>query len=236
MTDKVHMHPPTPGEVGWEEARPRAVTPISVTPTTAPPDGFLRKEEEIAIHGDHLPHWNQSDTYVFLTFRLSDSLPKEMQEEIKSKREIWMRAHPLPWDEETELEYHKIFTHKIEEWLDNGYGCCILRDPKASNVVLATMNHDDGIKYDLIDYVIMPNHVHASVRLIGDTKVENLMQEWKSVSSHKLRKQIGSGWCGWMEKYHDRIIRNEEHLKNVIAYIYKNYSHGGVKIGGSNRE
>ncbi len=218
------------GEIGWEEARPRAVNSSEGTVNS---DGFLRKDEKIEKHGDHPPHWNQTDTFVFLTFRLGDSLPKEKQEEINSKREIWMQTHPQPWDEETEREYHKTFSHKVEEWLDNGYGCCILKNVEAASIIEATLNHDDGKKYNLIDYVIMPNHVHTLVRLISETKIEDLMQEWKSVSSHRIKKVLGSQWCGWMEKYHDRIIRNEDHYNNVIGYIYKNYSHGGVRIGGA---
>ena len=212
------------GEISWEEARPRASQEHS---------GFLRKNDEIKIHGSKLPHWNQDDTFVFITFRLGDSLPKEKRDEWKTKREYWLKSHPMPWDSSTEKEYHKTFSHKMEEWLDNGYGCCILRKPDVLSVVLDTMKYDDGKKYDLIDYVIMPNHVHVMVKLIGDTKIETIMQAWKSVSSHKLSKQLGSDWCGWMENYFDRTIRNEEHYNNVIGYIYKNYSNGGIKIGGA---
>lgn len=152
---------------------------------------------------------------------------------MKYEREVWKANHPKPWDKVMENEYHKKFSRRVDEWVDKGYGSCILRDPEASSIMLATMKHDDGVKYELTGYVIMPNHLHALVRLIGNTKVETLMQEWKSVSSHKLRKQFGSKWCGWMENYYDRSIRDENHLKNVISYIYIYCAHGGILLGGS---
>lgn len=179
------------------------------------------------VHGTKLPHWNQDDTYVFITFRLGDSLPQDLLAQLKSERETWLSLHPQPWDKQTEHEYHRKFSHKTEEWLDNGYGSCLLKSPEASAIVLETMRHDDGRKYDLVDYVIMPNHVHALVRMIGDNKIQTLAQEWKSVSSHKLRKQFGAEWCGWMKNYYDRTIRDEAHFKNVISYIQKNYSQLG---------
>lgn len=227
------------GEISWEEVRGRTSlgggAPSHLThyneargraSSQRPLPAFLRRDE-VEVHGTKLPHWNQDDTYVFITFRLGDSLPQDLLAQLKSERETWLSLHPQPWDKQTEHEYHRKFSHKTEEWLDNGYGSCLLKSPEASAIVLETMRHDDGRKYDLVDYVIMSNHVHALVRMIGDNKIQTLAQEWKSVSSHKLRKQFGAEWCGWMKNYYDRTIRDEAHFKNVISYIQKNYNQLG---------
>lgn len=194
---------------------------------------YLRRDDTIEVHGVKLPHWNQEDIYVFLNFRLGDSLPQQKLNQLKSERNIWMLSHPQPWSQQTENEFHRKFSHRIEQWVDKGYGCCFFRNSFPTSILVATMLHDDGIKYELVAYVVMPNHVHALVRMFENIRVETLMQEWKSISSHKLKKQFGSEWCDWMENYFDRAIRDENHLNNVISYIYKNYCRGGIQIGGS---
>lgn len=199
----------------------RVVTGLDTTP-------YFDKDESIAIHGDRLPHWNQRGKYVFFTFRLADSLPKYVRDALQIELDYWDQSHPKPWDSKTELERNNICNRRIEDLCDNGYGSCVLRNPDVLRTVKDVMHHDDGVKYELIDYVIMPNHVHALLKLIEGTTVESVMGEWKSVSSHKLKKQLGNEWCGWMAKYHDRLIRNDRHFTSVLAYIHKNRSHGGL--------
>ena len=208
--------------------------PTPPTPHIFIPDsnGYLNTKEEIYMHGAKIPHWNQDDKYNFITFRLGDSIPREELKFHNSAREYWLKTHPRPWDKKAEIEYHKRFSKRIEEWSDKGLGSCILRFQEVSSIVESTMKYRDGTIYELTDYVIMPNHIHVLVKMTDDVKVESILQEWKSVSSHRIRKLLGANWCGWMKNYHDRMIRNEEHLNNVISYIYSNYIHGGVKIGG----
>ena len=192
---------------------------------------YLSWEEGIDIHGDRLPHWNQDNKYIFVTFRLSDSLPKDIQEALITEIKRWKSKHPLPWDKMTEREYYTKFSHKIEDLLDLGYGSGALRLPNVAQIIKDTLIYEDGINYELIDYVIMPNHVHVLVRLLEETQIETLTQRWKSISSHKIKKVMGNEWCGWMVKYYDRLIRDGNHFYNVLNYIQKNWSHGGVLKG-----
>ncbi len=220
-------------EADWEEARPRASVPSErASRVASSTDGFLRKYDSLLIHGSKLPHWNQDETYVFFTFRLRDSIPKSIAIQLKSELDNWLSTHPKPWDEKAATEYHNLFPNRIEELIDNGHGSCILQNPEAAEIVESVLLHDDGAKYYLCSYVIMPNHVHALVRLLEDIKIESLIQTWKSITSHKLRKRFGQSWCRWMKNYHDRTIRDETHFQNVLAYILKNYSHGGIALGG----
>ena len=45
-------------------------------------DQFLDPNDAIAKHGNRLPHWQQGTAFVFVTWRLVDSLPK-------AKLELW---------------------------------------------------------------------------------------------------------------------------------------------------
>ena len=196
-------------------------------------NGYLRYDDDIDIHGVKLPHWNQDYTYIFITFRLGDSLPQDILAQLKVERKRWLSLHPEPWDRRTKYEYQSKIAGNIEKWIDKGYGSCLLKEQDATDALIATMYHDDGEKYELTAYVIMPNHIHALIMPNENIRVETIMQEWKSVSSHVLKKLYGTRWCGWMDNYHDRMIRNEDHFNNVVSYILNNYRHGGVKLGGS---
>jgi type I restriction enzyme R subunit len=67
---------------------------------------------------NRLPHWQQGEAWVFVTWRLGDSLPKAKLDHWKEERDIWLKHHPMPWDEKAETNYHERFSRQIDEWLD----------------------------------------------------------------------------------------------------------------------
>ena len=81
---------------------------------------FLNPYEEISKPRGSLPHWEQDGACYFITFRLADSLPAELLMKWKQDRDAWLEKNPQPWSEETEAEYHREFTLRIEKWLDQG--------------------------------------------------------------------------------------------------------------------
>jgi len=38
---------------------------------------FMNPVSEIDQHKNHLPHWQQNDVFVFVTWRLADSIPSK---------------------------------------------------------------------------------------------------------------------------------------------------------------
>jgi type I restriction enzyme R subunit len=125
------------------------------------PHSFFNPHGEIDVTKNHLPHWQQGEAWVFVTWRLGDSLPKAKLDQWRNERDSWMTHHPEPWDKKTEAEYHERFSHQIDEWLDQGSGSCLLKDPANASVVAHALRHFDGQRYELASFVVMPNHVHA---------------------------------------------------------------------------
>ena len=41
--------------------------------------------------GTFLPHWHQDGKYVFVTFRLYDSLPQEKLQQFREEKESWLK-------------------------------------------------------------------------------------------------------------------------------------------------
>ena len=103
---------------------------------------FFDPEENVDTERRRLPHWQQENAWVFVTWRLADSLPRDLLNAWTSERADWIALHPQPWDEATELEYHSLFTNKIEQHLDAGHGSCLLQEQGAARIVEADRRAD----------------------------------------------------------------------------------------------
>jgi hypothetical protein len=89
---------------------------------------FFSREQDVHKHGNFLPHWQQGAVWCLVTWRLADSVPAALFNEWEKEREIWLSHYPKPWDAATETAYHVKFSRRMDEWLDQGFGDCMLRD------------------------------------------------------------------------------------------------------------
>jgi type I restriction enzyme R subunit len=177
-------------------------------------------EIDKTIH--RLPHWQQGNVWVFVTWRLGDSLPKAKLDQWNGEREIWLKLHPEPWDEKIEAEYHERFSRQIDEWLDQGSGSCVLKDSANAKSVAEALRHFDGERYELASFVVMPNHVHVLFRPLGDHVLADILKSWKGFTAREINKRLGKKGGLWQGEYWDRLIRNERHFSKVAEYIREN--------------
>jgi hypothetical protein len=84
-------------------------------------------------HTGNLPHRNKEGLIQFITFRLADSLPQNVLNEIEKE------LKDVP-DTEKEAEKRK----QYEKWLDKGMGCCALSNPDMAQVVEDALKYHDG--------------------------------------------------------------------------------------------
>jgi len=77
-------------------------------------------------------------------------------------------------------------------------------------------------KYRLKDFVVMPNHVHVLVTPLGEYTLSEAVQEWKSVSSHRINKALGRKGDFWQKDYFDHIVRSADQLGKFRSYIQRN--------------
>lgn len=183
---------------------------------------YLDKNQDVNEHRAHLPHWHQDGKLQFITFRLADSLPQEKLDELEQNKERFMQQHLQPWDKETEAQYYKLFGSKIDEWLDAGMGSCLLKFPNIRKIVCDALSFFDGDRYRLHSYVVMPNHVHVLVELLGENKTGDVLHSWKRHTANQINKLIGGSGKFWQHESFDRIIRDKEHYNNVLRYIANN--------------
>ncbi|MEM9079088.1 MAG: transposase [Verrucomicrobiota bacterium] len=169
-----------------------------------------------------LPHYENSKLLQAITFRLADSIPSQKIEILKQD------LANLP----TQKRSHET-RRRLGKWLDQGHGSCALQHPKVASTLKNSLYRFDGDRYELIEWVIMPNHVHVLIQ--PHTQLSKIVQSWKSyVASwtlgrwEKLELPTPQPTHLWMPDYWDRFIRDQEHLRLAIDYIRSNPSKAGL--------
>ena len=195
--------------------RGRGVSPVL-------PDPKLSTHIPISKSRRNLPHWQQDDSYYFLTWCLADSLPAAKLKELLEKKSQWQQANPEPLDAEREKEFHALFSGKIEEWLDAGEGSCILKDSALRRIVDDALHHFDGERYALIASAVMPNHVHVVIRLFTGENLSDVLHSWKSFTAKQINRATGNTGTVWQDESFDRIVRSSAHLETLISYVEEN--------------
>lgn len=161
----------------------------------------------------YLPHFDQPDLVQSITFRLADALPVDVIELLSQDKEKL-----------TDLEKRQ----RLETYMDAGYGECFLRDPRIGSLVENAFIYFDKVRYRLLAWVIMPNHVHVLIETMLGFPLDEIIQSWKSFTAHQANDLLGRSGQFWFPDYFDRYIRNERHYDNVVRYIHENPVKAGL--------
>jgi putative transposase len=159
----------------------------------------------------YLPHFDSGAAVQMITFRLADSLPREIFRQIVANECC---------DEKRR--------RRTESMIDEGRGHCVLRDRANALLVQEAFEYFDGERYRLIAWVVMPNHVHVLIEQIEGFRLGEIVRLWKSFTAKKINERTASKGSLWARDYFDRFIRNEEHFENAIAYIELNPVKAGL--------
>lgn len=162
-----------------------------------------------------LPHFDCDKVYQFITFRLYDSVPREVIIKWKSELDI---ADKTKSDSKEANELQQ----KIMKFEDKGFGECFLKNKQVYDIVAKSILFFDKIRYNVIEWCIMPNHVHILIKPIEGNSLPEIMHSLKSFTANKANKILNRKGKFWMRDYFDRYIRNDNHFQAVIEYIRRN--------------
>jgi REP element-mobilizing transposase RayT len=180
----------------------------------------------------HLPHWDVPGGTYFVTYCLCDALPGVVVERLRQQRAELERAIARDAAGPTFSEHWRIersLVVEAEKHLDRGEGVCWLRDPDLARITAETFQVFDRKRYDLLAWVVMPNHVHVVVRLFSDWTIDRVVHSWKSYTSHECNRRLGRRGHFWQEDYFDRSIRDRAHLERAMTYVARNPVKAGLK-------
>jgi tRNA threonylcarbamoyl adenosine modification protein (Sua5/YciO/YrdC/YwlC family) len=225
-----------PGPITAEDLRGIGGSPMGHRPAADATKGafvpFAPREEVVVRQGANLPHWSQTGATYAVTFRLADALPAEIVAEWERERhDITTNAkqqdRELSDSERQRLA--KLFSDKVERFLDAGAGECWFRDGRIAGIMVEALKHFDGKRYELLAWCIMPNHVHVVVQPKAPFSLSQILQTWKSVSAHRANQLLHRTGEIWQPESYDHLVRDEADLENQIRYAEENPSKAGLR-------
>lgn len=184
---------------------------------TKDPRSVVMKNKGIYDRG-YLPHWDFPRALQAVTFRLADSVPASVVQEWEKE------LASISDDRERSRQLHR----NISRYEDAGHGAAIFRDENCAAIVQDELLRHNGIKYQLHEWCIMPNHVHVLMMLLGENALADVIKQWKGASSMKLNRLLGESGRLWQPDYFDRYVRDMDHFYNCRIYIRNNRVKAGL--------
>jgi len=161
----------------------------------------------------NLPHWHPPGKWIFVTWRLHGSLPREVLDRLN----------------ETEKRLNLRFA-RAERYLDRANsGPLWLVEPRVAEVVTNCIRHGAEVLsfYRLISFVVMPNHVH--LLLDPRTAMKRITGGIKTVSSREANRILGrEGQQFWQPESFDHWVRNGAEAEKIRLYIEQNPVKAGL--------
>ncbi len=157
----------------------------------------------------YLPHLKAESGIYFVTFRLADSLPAEVLDQL---------------DATPEQERNRA----IEKWLDQGHGENLLANVEYADIVRAALLHGADTRYRLHAWCIMPNHVHLVAEPLDEHVLSDILQGIKSWSAHEINARTGRSGALWQRGSYDHLVRDDEDLARCCDYVRQNPVKAGL--------
>lgn len=115
---------------------------------------------------------------------------------------------------------------QLREWIDRyedaGHGSCLLRDPACAELVQRALIQADSQRYRLLEWCIMPNHVHVLIKPLHGTPLAEIIHGWKVNTARKINAWRGGSGPLWSTEHHDRLVRNPDLLASARSFIRRN--------------
>jgi len=86
-------------------------------------------------------------------------------------------------------------------------------------------------RYELGDFVVMPNHVHALVRPLPPWELEEVLHTWKSFSANTVNRLADRRGPVWWNDSFDHLVRSAEKFDKFQRYIADNPAKAKLKPG-----
>ncbi|MDP1675809.1 MAG: transposase [Bacteroidota bacterium] len=190
----------------------------------------------------HLPHFLPSEAIFFVTFRLVNSLPvwiiDKLRNEYDSELALAEYKKTDPSIKKLPEEFYRRYFLEFDGFLDNQKSNDNwLNDSRVAKVVADAIHFRANIKYDLICFCIMPNHVHLVIEILEKhnnaansttkylTKVLQSLKSYTAIQSNIILQRDGQFW---QSENYDRVIRNEKEFEEVINYVAYNPVKAGL--------
>jgi len=198
-------------------------------------------EQPYSVVWRRLPHWAQAGTMCFITWRTGDSIPRDVVKRWIAERNALLLSQGIRvndggigergmhWKQLVErlppAAHWKVqcdMTDQFEQHLDACHGACLLRRRELATIVGDSLQRFDGDRYELTDFVVMPNHVHVLVAFRDEETMLKQCAGWKRYTARQINEAIGASGEFWQEDSFDHLVRGPEQFGHYRRYIAEN--------------
>ncbi|ADB41012.1 transposase [Spirosoma linguale] len=193
---------------------------------------------EPEVYRRKLPHIQPLLGTFFITYRLHDSLPVEVKQQLldefqaEKARVVKIENHSIKIIDELNRRYFGQFDALLDLCT---YCPAYLSNTAVARLVADSLHIWDNSRIDLIAYCIMSNHVHAVFTLVYEktkagkvNSLKQLMHSIKSYTAHEANKLLNLSGKFWEEETYDRLIRNTDELRRIVRYVLNNTVKAGL--------
>lgn len=110
----------------------------------------------------------------------------------------------------------------VDTFLDASREGCRLSNLAAAGIVEQALLRFDGLRYSLLAWCIMPNHVHVVVQPRDGYRIGDIVRSWKTFTAREINQSTGADGSFWARDYFDRFMRNEDQLAKTLDYVEQN--------------
>ena len=128
-------------------------------------------------------------------------------------------------------EFQRRFADRWNENLDQCHGACVLRRPKLAKLVADSLPHFDGDRYELTDFVVMPNHVHVLAAFPDAASMLAQCDSWKHFTASRLNRVLERQGRLWQQDDFDHLVRSLEQFDYLRRYIAENPKRANLRTG-----
>jgi len=165
----------------------------------------------MAFYRRRLPHSDEAERSVFITWRLHGSLPPN-------------RAFPI--EELTSGQAFAAMDRLLEEARSGPF---YLRQPEIADMIVEALHYNANAlhHYELHAFVVMPNHV----RLLATPAIPlpKLTKSLKGITAKRANAMLAlTGTTFWQEESYDHQVRNAQEFERIKRYIEHNPVRAGL--------
>ncbi|GAB1365869.1 transposase [Candidatus Cloacimonadaceae bacterium] len=203
-----------------------------------PDHNYISQEnQKYEFKSRNLPHKYDTDKPVFITYSLKFSLPEAVMAEYSQRKENWEKQL-LELSKDDRAEKLKSKDGLIFAWFDEPLDKTpdiprILHQPEICDIIKESFQHFDGLRYKLLAYSVMPNHVHVVIFPLRQEDGEaysfhHIIYSWKRFTANAINKLLNRKGSLWQKEGYNRLIKDEMELGRVVNYVLNNPVRAGL--------
>lgn len=189
----------------------------------------------------NLPHIQPKGAMIFITFRLSGSIPIKTLEALKESYKTQIINNQEKNYKQLKAKKQEGYFLDFDNYLDsNPNGPYHLADNEIAKLVYDSIIYRDGKDYKLVCFCIMSNHVHMIIYKLSKP-LDKTMQELKAYTgrvankilrqrddAENISRSTATSSKFWQAESFDRIVRNKKDMAVKINYTLNNPVKAGL--------